>query len=99
MDATRPMMLVVWRIALVFFAVLTLGPAPIHASLTAQAGLLDETRPAFVPIKTVTNSESRTAGNLGRERDGSGIVIDNETGRIEIPSMNRRDPLKLKSTV
>src|SRR5262245_23803256 len=42
----------------------------------AQSPSLDELISAVVKIKTYINPEGRTLQNLGREREGSGIVID-----------------------
>ena len=46
------------------------GPAP------AQTTKLDELLSAVVGIRTFINPDGRTVENLGRERTGSGIVID-----------------------
>jgi S1-C subfamily serine protease len=48
------------------------GPA------AAQAPKLDELLGAVVGIKTFINPDARTAENLGRTREGSGIVIDED---------------------
>ena len=42
------------------------------------SGSLDELVSAVVRIKTFINPDGRTVENLGRERDGSAIVIDND---------------------
>jgi S1-C subfamily serine protease len=42
----------------------------------AQAPSLDDIVNAVVRVKTAIHPEGRTVGNLGREREGSGIVID-----------------------
>ena len=42
----------------------------------AQAPALEELISAVVHIKTFINPDGRTLQNLGREREGSGIVID-----------------------
>src|SRR3989454_679893 len=42
----------------------------------AQKATLDELVSAVVRIRTHINPDGRTVENLGRERDGSGIVID-----------------------
>jgi S1-C subfamily serine protease len=47
------------------------NPAP------AQTPSLDELLSGVVRIKTTINPDARTTQNLGREREGSGIVIDN----------------------
>jgi S1-C subfamily serine protease len=44
----------------------------------AQTRSLDELVSAVVRVKTVIEADGRTVSNLGREREGSGIVIDNE---------------------
>lgn len=44
----------------------------------AQSSPLDELVSAVVRIKTFINPDGRTVGNLGREREGSGIVIDED---------------------
>jgi S1-C subfamily serine protease len=46
-------------------------------ALPAQAQSVDELLAAVVKVKTFVPSDSRTAETLGREREGSGIVIDN----------------------
>ena len=43
---------------------------------TAQTSSLDELISGVVRVKTFINPEARTLQNLGREREGSGIVID-----------------------
>src|SRR5437588_833870 len=42
----------------------------------AQKATLDELVSAVVRIRTHINPDGRTVENLGRERDGSGVVID-----------------------
>jgi S1-C subfamily serine protease len=44
----------------------------------AQSTLLDELATAVVRIKTHINPDGRTVPTLGREREGSGVVIDND---------------------
>jgi S1-C subfamily serine protease len=44
--------------------------------LPARAESVEELLAAVVKVKTFVPSDSRTAGTLGREREGSGIVID-----------------------
>ncbi len=51
------------------------------APVQAQAPSLDELVSAVVRIKTFINPDGRSVQNLGRERDGSGIIID-ESGLI-----------------
>jgi S1-C subfamily serine protease len=53
------------------FVVLACGTAAL-----AQKATLDELVSAVVRIRTHINPDGRTVENLGRERDGSGIVID-----------------------
>ena len=45
---------------------------------TTHAGSLEELTAAVVSIKTYINPDGRTVEALGREREGSGIVIDND---------------------
>src|SRR5437588_5419944 len=45
---------------------------------SAQKATLDELVSAVVRIKTHINPDGRTVENLGREREGSGIVIDDK---------------------
>ena len=52
-------------------------PAPANA----QSSALDELVSAVVKIKTFINPDGRSVQNLGREREGSGIVID-ESGLV-----------------
>jgi hypothetical protein len=59
---------VVLSAALVVFACGTSAPA--------QKATLDELVSAVVRIKTHINPDGRTVENLGREREGSGVVID-----------------------
>ncbi|MGZ5805044.1 MAG: S1C family serine protease [Xanthobacteraceae bacterium] len=58
----------------ILLVTLTLGFATTPAF--AQRASLDETLSAVVQIKTSINPEGRTVENLGRDREGSGIVID-----------------------
>ena len=46
------------------------------STASAQTPALDELISAVVQIKTFINPDGRTLQNLGREREGSGIVID-----------------------
>ena len=48
----------------------------LFASANAQTNSLDELVSAVVRVKTFINPEGRTTQNLGREREGSGVVID-----------------------
>jgi len=61
---------VVLSAALVVFACGTSAPA--------QKATLDELVSAVVRIKTHINPDGRTVENLGREREGSGVVIDDK---------------------
>jgi serine protease Do len=45
---------------------------------TGQTSSADELVSAVVRIKTFINPDGRTIGNLGREREGSGILIDDD---------------------
>src|SRR5215216_342702 len=45
---------------------------------SAQTAALDDLVAAVVGIKTFINPDARTTENLGREREGSGIVIDSD---------------------
>jgi serine protease Do len=47
-------------------------------ALVQQSGWVEELVSAVVRIKAHINPEGRTVENLGREREGSGIVIDND---------------------
>jgi S1-C subfamily serine protease len=62
------------RLALIASVAALLG---VPAAL-AQNALLDELATAVVRIKTHINPDGRTVPTLGREREGSGIVIDND---------------------
>lgn len=48
------------------------------SAAVAQGPTLDELLSGVVHVKTVINPDARTGENLGRERSGSGIVIDND---------------------
>jgi len=50
-------------------------PEP-RAQAAPPAGAIDELVSAVVRIKTFINPDGRSVGNLGREREGSGILID-----------------------
>jgi S1-C subfamily serine protease len=60
------------RLVVVFAALATAALAPARA----QSVALDDLVSAVVHIKTSINPDGRSVANLGRERDGSGIVID-----------------------
>src|SRR3972149_9145594 len=51
------------------------GPAP------AQSPSVEDLVSAVVRIKTFINPDGRSVSNLGREREGSGVVID-ESGLV-----------------
>lgn len=53
-----------------------LGVALATSPALAQRPTADEFLASVVRIKTVINPDARTTQNLGREREGSGIVID-----------------------
>jgi S1-C subfamily serine protease len=57
---------------LVSAALIVCGPIDTHAAS------LDDVVAAVVQIKTVINPDGQTAQSLGREREGSGIVIDED---------------------
>ena len=57
-------------LAVLFTLVLAAGPA------RAQSGGLESTFGAIVHLKTFVPAEARTAATLGREREGTAIVID-----------------------
>mgnify|MGYP003342702774 CR=1 FL=1 len=65
-----------WTLAVAAFALL----AAAHAA-PAQTTTLDELVAGVVRIKTFINPDGRSVSNLGREREGSGIVID-ESGLV-----------------
>ncbi len=52
--------------------------ALVGGSAAAQDAWVEELVSAVVRIKTHINPEGRTVAGLGREREGSGIVIDND---------------------
>ena len=62
------------RALLAFVLTLALGGVSDRAS--AQAPSTDDILSAVVRVKTLINPEGRTLQSLGRERDGSGVVID-----------------------
>jgi S1-C subfamily serine protease len=61
-----------WGVILALLALATFAPA------RAQTVSLDELLSAVVHIKTSINPDGRSVANLGREREGTGIVIDND---------------------
>ena len=59
-------------------AIATLAMAITGSAGLAQSTRLEELVSAVVRIKTHVNPEGRTVEGLGREREGSGILIDND---------------------
>jgi S1-C subfamily serine protease len=59
-------------------AVIALALSLSPAAASAQAPSLDDLVSAVVRVKTQIEPDGRTVATLGRERDGSGIVIDAE---------------------
>jgi S1-C subfamily serine protease len=59
-------------------ALLALALCAGAAAASAQAPSLDELVSAVVRVKTQIEPDGRTVNTLGRERDGSGVVIDGE---------------------
>jgi len=68
------------RVALLLVSVLLLSAAPGSAFAQGEAAktTTDDLLSSVVRIKTYINPDGRTIDNLGQERDGSGIVIDDE---------------------
>ena len=60
---------------LTFLAAVTF--AAMTGSAAAQGPSLDELLSGIVRVKTFINPDAQTLENLGRERSGSGVVIDN----------------------
>ena len=66
-----PHLPLLWRlIVLLLVAVSGSGPA--------RAATLEELVSSVVRIKTIADPDGQTAQSLGREREGSGIVIDED---------------------
>ncbi len=64
------------RVGLILLlAVLVFG---VYVPARAETVSLDDLLSAVVHIKTSINPEGRSVANLGRERDGTGIVIDDD---------------------
>ena len=61
-----------FRILLLTAVVIPVG----STAASAQAASLNELVASVVGIKTSINPDGRTAGSLGREREGSGIILD-----------------------
>ena len=59
-------------------AIATLAVAITGSTGVAQSTRIEELVSAVVRIKTHVNPEGRTVEGLGREREGSGIIIDND---------------------
>lgn len=59
-------------------AILLAGALIVLGSLSARAASLEELVSGVVRIKTFINPDGQTVQSLGREREGSGIVIDEE---------------------
>jgi S1-C subfamily serine protease len=68
------------RVVLLLVSVLCLSAAsgPAFAQDGGGKTLTDDLLSSVVRIKTYINPDGRTVDNLGQERDGSGIVIDDE---------------------
>ena len=62
-------------------AALVAVAASMPSTAWAQAASIDDLVSAVVRIKTFINPDGRSVSNLGREREGSGIVID-ENGLV-----------------
>ena len=50
----------------------------VFGAIEARAASLEELVSAVVRIKTTINPDGQTAQSLGREREGSGVVIDED---------------------
>ena len=55
-----------------------LTAAAINSTAMAQAPSIDDLLSGVVRIKTFINPDGRSVANLGRERSGSGVVIDDD---------------------
>jgi serine protease Do len=66
-----------WIGTLVCCAAIWLSPAPV----VAQSATMEDLVGAVVRIKAFINPDGRSVSNLGREREGSGILID-ESGLV-----------------
>ena len=75
----RALMPAAWRVPLLA-ALLALAAHAASAQVPAppSQNSLDELLSAVVRLKTSVHPDARTAETLGRERDGSGIVIDSD---------------------
>ncbi len=65
------------RLLVVGVTVLACGSATLAQNSGTQSAWVEELASAVVRIKTHINPEGRTVAGLGREREGSGVVIDN----------------------
>src|SRR5262249_33935324 len=78
---TRPAMTIGYKVFAVVVASSLAVPACPPASAkpeAAQAASVDDLVSSIVHIKTFIDPNGRTVENLGREREGSGIVIDDD---------------------
>src|SRR5437764_3865331 len=57
---------------------LALGAVLFLAAIPASAASLEDLVAAVVRIKTTINPDGQTVQSLGREREGSGVVIDED---------------------
>ena len=73
-NARRRGAMLAGRVCLIFFSLALAAFAPARA----QTVSLDDLLSAVVHIKTAINPDGRSVANLGRNRDGTGIVIDND---------------------
>ena len=60
------------------FALITILSVALSGVAPARAATPDELVAAVVRIKTVINPDGQTVDSLGRQREGSGIVIDDD---------------------
>jgi len=65
-----------FRLAGCILALMLLAPAPGRAQTPEPKFSPEELVSAVVRVKTFINPDARTIRNLGREREGSGVVID-----------------------
>ena len=75
----RPGRLLTWPARLLVGACTALicGASAMAQDAAARSGRVEELASAVVRIKTHIDPEGRTVAGLGREREGSGIIIDN----------------------
>lgn len=62
-------------------AIWAMSPAPAVAQSATPSATMEDLVGAVVRIKTFINPDARSISNLGREREGSGILID-ESGLV-----------------